>query len=64
MVYCSDCPAYLLTINATKYCDAERGSGDRNEIGGIASRGNYYWNESNSGIVGQFNVVIARHQKG
>ena len=64
MVYRNAIPAYLTTINALKDCDVERGSGDRDEIGGIASKGNRHWNESDSSIVGQFNATIARLQKG
>ena len=64
MVYHGACPSYLTIINAAKDCDKERGSRDRDEIGGISSRGNRRWNESNSGIVGQFDAAIARHQKG
>ena len=64
MVYRGACPTYLTTINAAKYCNAERGSGDRDEIGGIANRGNHRWNESDLGPVGQFNITIARHKKG
>ena len=64
MVYRGACPSYPTTINATNDCDAERGSRDRDEIGGIASRGNRCWNESDSGAVGQFDAAVARHQKG
>ena len=64
MVYWGACPSYPITINATKYCDIEQGSGDSDEIGGIASREKHHWNESDSGTVGQFDVAIARHQKG
>ena len=64
MVYRGTCPSYLTTINATKDCGKEQGSGYHDEIGGIASRGNNCSNESDLGIVGQFDAVIARHQKG
>ena len=64
MVYHGACPSYSTIINAAKDWDIERCSRDHDETGGIASRGNRCWNESDSGTVGQFDAAIARHQKG
>ena len=64
MVYRNAHPKYPTTINSAKDCDAERSSGDRDEIGGIANRGNHCLNELDLGAVGQFEAAIARHQKG
>ena len=64
MVYRNIGTSYLATIDVAEDRDTERGSGDRNDVGGFT-----YWRqcsmyEPHLGIVGKLDTSVTRHQEG
>ena len=53
MVYCLLVTTYLKNVDATKYCVADKGSGNRNEIRILVNWRYWLENDANSFAVGQ-----------
>ena len=58
MVHCGIIISYQTTVDATKYCGIERGSGDFNEVRSFTCWGEYSWYEPNSGATGELDTTV------
>ena len=64
MVHCGTGPSYLTPINAVKDRDAERGSGNCDEVGSFTYWGKCYQHEPNPSAVGKPNNSTIGYQEG